>query len=100
MSPIIVTKCKCSKNNIYINIPTEKYFRGWIDPDGWELEYSKRVKEEKNQYYKENIKKNGDQWTVASKNYVICEECGEKIEIWQKKREVPLNTSQSVYGDV
>ena len=27
MSPIIVTKCKCSKNNIYINIPKEKYFR-------------------------------------------------------------------------
>ena len=82
MSPIIVTKCKCSKNNIYINIPKEKYFKGRINPDGWELEYSKRVKEEKNQYYKENIKKNGDQWTVASKkNYVICEECGEKIEI-------------------
>ena len=84
----------------YIIIPKEKYFKGRINPDWSELEFSKRVKEEKNQYYKENIKKNGDQWTVASKNYVICEECGEKIEIWQKKREVPLNTSQSVYGDV
>ena len=31
--------------------------------------------------YRENIKKDGDQWTEVQKNYVICEKCGEKIEI-------------------
>ena len=79
MSPIVVIKCKCSENNIYINIPKEKYFKGRVNSNGWELEYSKRVKEEKNQYYRENIKKDGDQWTEVQKNYVICENCGEII---------------------
>ena len=80
MSPIIITKCKCSDKKVYISIEKEKYFKGRIKDQNWELEYSKRVKEEKYQYYKENIKEKGDQWIETDKIPVKCNRCGEKIE--------------------
>ena len=46
MSPIIITKCKCSDKKVYISIEKEKYFKDRIKDQSWELEYSKRVKEE------------------------------------------------------
>lgn len=80
MSPIIITKCKCSDKKIYISIKKEEYFKDRIKGQSWELEYSKRVKEEKYQYYKENIREKGDLWIETDKLPLICTICGEKIE--------------------
>jgi len=80
MSPIIVTKCSCSEDKIYLSIPKEIYFNGRIDGKNWELEYSKKVKEEKYQFYKKNIKKNSDQWIEIEKKEVFCKKCGKKLK--------------------
>ena len=99
MSPIIVTKCKCSKkNSLYKYSKKRNILKKNQIPKNWELEYSKRVKEEKNQYYKENIKKNGDQWIETDKNYVKCNRCGEKIEIYKKKRGTAKYLSECLRG--
>jgi|TARA_B100000085_G_scaffold239010_1_gene228775 uncharacterized protein YcnI len=81
MCPIIVTKCKCSDDNIYLSVPKERYFQGRINSEGWELEYSKRVKEEKYQFYKQNIRKSHEQWSDLSEKEPICEKCGKKLKI-------------------
>ena len=52
MSPIIITRCKCEpKKNIYVSIPREVYFKEDMKNHDWQLEYSKRVKEEKYKFY-------------------------------------------------
>ena len=61
MSPIIVTSCKCKpKKKIYVSIPREVYFKEDMANHDWQLEYSKKVKEEKYRFYKENVISEGD----------------------------------------
>ena len=57
MSPIIITKCKCSDKKVYISIEKEKYFKDRIKDQNWELEYSKRVKEENTNITKKILRK-------------------------------------------
>ena len=47
----------------------------------WQLEYSKKVKEEKYRFYKENVISEGDIWIEYDKKEVICIECGKKLKI-------------------
>ena len=82
MSPIIITNCKCdSKKKIYISVPRELYFKEDIQNHDWQLEYSKRVKEEKYKFYKENVISEGDRWIENDKKDIICEKCGKKVKI-------------------
>ena len=77
---LLTDDLKNQNKKVYISIEKEKYFKDRIKDQNWELEYSKRVKEEKYHYYKENIKEKGDQWIETDKIPVICTICGEKIE--------------------
>ena len=44
MSPIIITKCKCSDKKVYISIEKEKYFKYRIKDQNWELNIQKELK--------------------------------------------------------
>ena len=57
MSPIIVTKCKCSKNNIYINIPKEKYFKEESIPMDGSLNTQNGLKKKRINIIKKILKK-------------------------------------------
>jgi uncharacterized protein YcnI len=82
MSPIIITRCKCEpKKNIYVSIPREVYFKEDMKNHDWQLEYSKRVKEEKYKFYKENVISEGDIWIEYDKKGIFCEKCGKKVEL-------------------
>ena len=82
MSPIIITNCSCKpEKKIYISIPREVYFKENMDNHDWQLEYSKKVKEEKYRFYKENVISEGDIWIEYDKKEIICQECGKKLKI-------------------
>ena len=82
MSPILVISCSCDNNRrIYISIPRETYFKERLDQKEWQLEYSKRVKEEKYEFYKKNVISSGDQWVEYDNQQLKCGKCGKKIEI-------------------
>ena len=82
MSPIIITSCNCSpKKKIYISIPRELYFKEGMQNHDWQLEYSKRVKEEKYEFYKENVISEGDIWIEYNKEEIQCEKCGKNVEL-------------------
>lgn len=82
MSPIIITNCDCdSKKKIYISIPRELYFKENLENHDWQLEYSKRVKEEKYKFYKNNVISEGDIWIEYNNKDIYCEKCGKKIKI-------------------
>ena len=82
MSPIVITSCACNpKKKIYVSIPRELYFKEDIQNHDWQLEYSKRVKEEKYKFYKENVISEGDIWIEYDKKEVTCEKCNKKIEL-------------------
>ena len=82
MSPIIITSCPCKpKKKIYVSIPREVYFKEDMANHDWQLEYSKKVKEEKYRFYKENVISEGDIWIEYDKKEVICKECGKKLKI-------------------
>ena len=54
MSPIVIQNCTCyKKRKIYVSITREAYFNQRIAKEEWQLEYSKKVKEEKYRFYKE-----------------------------------------------
>ena len=52
-----------------------------IQNHDWQLEYSKRVKEEKYKFYKENVISEGDIWIEYDKKEILCEKCGKNIEL-------------------
>jgi len=82
VSPIIIQNCPCDdKRRIYISIPKEVYFNQRISNKEWRLEYSKKVKEEKYRFYKENVISSGGQWVEYNKKPVICDKCGKSIDI-------------------
>ena len=82
MSPIVITSCACNpKKKIYVSIPRGLYFKEDIQNHDWQLEYSKRVKEEKYKFYKENVISEGDIWIEYNKEEILCEKCGKNIEL-------------------
>ena len=82
MSPIVITSCTCNpKKKIYVSIPRELYFKEDIQNHDWQLEYSKRVKEEKYKFYKENVISEGDIWIEYDKKEILCKKCGKNIEL-------------------
>ena len=82
MSPIIIINCSCSpKSKLYINVPKEVYFKERIDTHDWQLEYSKKVKEEKYDFYRKNVLASGDHWIESGSEAIICKKCGKTLEI-------------------
>ena len=82
MSPIIVLNCSCDKSRrIYVSIPRETYFKERVKNKEWQLEYSKRVKEEKYKFYKENVISSGDQRIEYENEKLVCKQCGKSIKI-------------------
>ena len=69
------------KKKIYISIPRELYFKENLQNHDWQLEYSKRVKEEKYKFYKNNVISEGDIWIEYKNKDIYCEKCGKKIKI-------------------
>ena len=82
MSPIVITSCACNpKKKIYVSIPRELYFKEDIQNHDWQLEYSKRVKEEKYKYYKENVISEGENWIEYDKKEILCKKSSKNIEL-------------------
>ena len=82
MSPIVIQNCTCDKKRkIYVSITREAYFNQRIAKEEWQLEYSKKVKEEKYRFYKENVISSGDQWVEYDDKPIKCEKCGKLVRI-------------------
>ena len=82
VSPIIIQNCPCDdKRRIYISIPREIYFNERISSNEWQLENSKRVREEKHRFYKENVISSGEQWAEYDNKPIKCDKCGKTIHI-------------------
>ena len=82
MSPIVIQNCTCDKKRkIYVSITREAYFNQRIAKEEWQLEYSKKVKEEKYRFYKENFISSGDECVEYDDKPIKCEKCGKLVHI-------------------